>query len=221
MRQLPQVISGTRELLQNGRLEMLTASFDSDEQSLRKVIREQKISYPVIWQNRDFNRGNVDEWNIHGIPTTVLVSPQGDIVAELRAGEDFQQVLEYFIDNGERAGVVSLDGNAAKNEDGSVQLDLNIYSSQHRPVDVKVEVYRVVTDENGERRYESLNEEGRDWSFTQDFNVFADESSSITIDDFGDAQSLIVTASAIYPGTEELNGGEGVGPSFYRQIPLQ
>ena len=221
MRQLPQVISGTKELLDNGKLKMITASFDSDEQALQKVIREQKIKYPVIWHNRDFNRGNVDEWNVHGIPTTVLVSPQGDIVADLRAGEDFQQVLEYFIDNGEQAGVVSLDGNAARNEIGSVDVTLNLYSSQHRPVDVKIEVYRVVTDENGERQYESLNEEGRDYSFTQEFRMFADESSSFTIDDFGDAQSLIVMATAVYPGTEELNEGEGVGPSFYRQIPLK
>jgi hypothetical protein len=221
MRQLPQVVSGTKDLLKNERLKVITASFDSDEAALHGVIREQGIRYPVIWHNKNFNRGNVDEWNIRGIPTTVLISPQGDIVADLHAGEDFQQVLEYFIDNGEQAGVVSLDGSAVKNSDGTVEVSLNLYSSQHRPVDVKVEVYRNVTDENGERQYESLSEEGRDYSFTQSFMMFADEQYSFTISDYGEAEGLIVMATAVYPGTEHLNEGEGVGPSFYRQIPLK
>ena len=44
MRQLPQVVSGTRELIDNGRLGMITASYDRDKQALLNVIDERDIT---------------------------------------------------------------------------------------------------------------------------------------------------------------------------------
>ncbi|MCB1216842.1 hypothetical protein KDL44_05585 [bacterium] len=231
MRQLPQVVSGTRELIDNGRLKMVTASYDRDRQALLDVIKERGIRYPVIWQNNDPNRGNTPDWNIRGIPTTVLINPQGEIVADLRAGEDFQQVLEYFIDNGEALGVMDMNGSAELQEDGTVKVDLSMYSSQHTDMDVNVEVYRVVfkwDEENDpehkgrplDREYISLADEGQDYSFTQKFRWFANEDHSFVISDFGEADSLYVMASVTYPGSEELNEGEGVGVSFGRNIAL-
>ncbi len=231
MRQLPQVVSGTRELINDGRLKMITASYDRDKAPLLDVIDEHDISYPVIWQNGDANRGNVDDWNIRGIPTTVLINPQGDIVADLRAGEDFQQVLEYFIENGEAAGVIDLSGNASLQDDGSINVDLAMYSSQHRSLDIKVEAYRVVfkwdeendPDHEGrplDREYISLGEEGHDYSFTQDFKWFADETSSFSISDYGEADAIYVMAQAVYPGSEELNEGEGITVSFGSNIAI-
>lgn len=221
MRQLPQVVDGTRELIRDGRLAMITASYDRDKAPLLDVIDEYGIEYPVIWQNGDPNRGNVDQWNIRGIPTTVLINPAGEIVADLRAGEDFQQVLEYFIDNGEELGVVTLDGSSNLNDDGSVTVDMDIYSSRHRPVDVNVEVIRVSEDANGDPVYTSLSEEGHDYSFTKEFRMFGDARHSLTISDYGEGEMLIIIGQAVYPGSEELNGGEGVGPSFYSRIALQ
>ena len=231
MRQLPQVVSGTRELIDNGRLGMITASYDRDKQALLNVIDERDITYPVIWQNQDSNRGNTEDWNIRGIPTTVLINPQGTIVADLRAGEDFQQVLEYFIEHGEDLGVVDISGNAVTQDDGSVKVDLEVYSSLHRALDVKVEAYRVVykwdeeNDPNHEgrpldREYIDLAEEGHDFSFTQDFKWFADAEHSFVIDNIGEADAVYVMASVTYPGSEHLNDGEGVGVSFGRNVPL-
>lgn len=69
---------------------------DVDEKSLREFIEQNFISYPIV---RGKPASHTPFGPIYGLPTTFLISPQGEIVASRTGGvtlKDLEDSIAYF-----------------------------------------------------------------------------------------------------------------------------
>ncbi len=98
MGELPNLIAVTNPL-RGSSFEVLGVSLDYDKtmDKLRPVMREQGITYPVIYPGGGWSTPAAKEWAVGGIPDTYLLSPQGVVVATGLRGEALQPALQKFL----------------------------------------------------------------------------------------------------------------------------
>ncbi|MCB1216834.1 hypothetical protein KDL44_05545 [bacterium] len=235
MGQLPFLLDETRTLRKRDDFAVFTVAFDNPdrEKDVDKVIRDKRIPHVVVWDHREAtDLSNKADWNIKGFPTTMLINPDGIIQASIDIDEHLEENLLYFLNQDSAPPPIGLsiskqtdeEGNAVVGEDGMVQLTVDLYSPDHSDLEVLVDVMggKVSYDEENDPEHENPNyesfsyrDEGRAPDFTASFGQFGSYSQTVPLAVEDGMSYLFVVVSVKLPGTEELNGGEGLTTSSF------
>lgn len=109
-------------------------------------------------------------------------------------------------------------------DDGSVRLTIDVYSPTHEDLEVMVDVMgtKISYDdekdpEHKEPNYEPVNyrDEGRAPDFTASFSQYGSFTKDVMLTPEEGMGYLFVVVSVKIPGTEALNGGEGLTTSSF------
>lgn len=240
MGQLPHLMEQTSELKKRSDFAVFTVSFDNPDRQAEvdRVIREYGIDHTVIWDHRDTgDLSNKGDWNIKGFPTTVLINPDGVIQASMDVDEHLEENLLYFLEQDSVPPPIGLDikvetddeGKAMVNDDGNVMLNVDVYSPTHAPLEVIVDASGTIVtyDEENDPDHESpeyetidYREEGLIPELTFSFDDYGNASRQVPLKAFDNMSYIFVVVSIKLPGTDALNGGEGLSTSTFSFVRL-
>lgn len=92
----PNVLRAYNNYKQDG-LEILGVSFDDKKEAWVKAIEEDKMPWTQISVLKGFENEAADLYQIQGIPASILINPEGKIIAyDLRAEDLERKLLEIF-----------------------------------------------------------------------------------------------------------------------------
>ncbi|MCB1216844.1 TlpA family protein disulfide reductase [bacterium] len=221
--ELPNMLTETRRVAREyGNFQVFGVSLDADSTTnlLHKYIKQHKIDYPVTYDGGGWDTVQSKEWDIHSIPATFLINPQGVIVATNLRGEKLGPALDFFLGNDGDYMPIGLSSSATDNGDGSVGLSIDLFSPDHKALRYEVDYYHVKyeyaeDDPNHERRpvsseYIELDEENSEISESASFGEFGDRSFSHTIPAVEGTAMMGYTVRVMLPGTEDMFDGEGL-----------
>jgi thiol-disulfide isomerase/thioredoxin len=77
--------------------EIVGYSLDKDVESWKKGIEDLQITWPQLSDTAYWQSLPVQTYNINGIPSTVLIDPQGIIIAKDLRGEKLAQKLQELL----------------------------------------------------------------------------------------------------------------------------
>jgi len=232
MGELPNMLAETRPWRDKGKLKLFSVSLDSERTDLRmgQVIKDNGIDYPVVYDGNGWDTVQSREWGINSIPATFLLDPQGNIVAANLRGEALGPALEFFLGDDAHYSPIGLRNSDHLNDDGSVNLSIELSSASHVPLKYKVEYYHVrytwaEDDPNHERRpidseYIEPEDNENPPVMDADFGMFGDAVESYTIPAVENTQMLGYYVSVMLPGTGDLMDGEGLWVSTSGRLKL-
>lgn len=141
MGELPNLLEQTKDLRSSGRLDLFSVSLDAMETAddMNKVIREMGLDYPVLFDGNAWSSVQAVEWGIHSIPATYLIDPQGNVVAKGLRGESLRPGLDYFLNQQGPTPPIGMRAAAKKNDDGSVDVRVELDSPRRQPLKVQVD----------------------------------------------------------------------------------
>jgi thiol-disulfide isomerase/thioredoxin len=234
MNELPNLLKSTADLRRDGRLEIFSVSLDDDETSpaLGKVIRENKLSYPVVYDGGGWSAVSAKEWGINSIPATFLVDPQGNVVATNLRGEALRPALDFFLNYPGQYVPVGVRTSAAKNQDGSVALQLELSSPERKPLNYRVDYYHqrytyAADDPDHTGRpvnveYVETNADGPEEEGTMQFaSGFGEGVETLQIPAVENTQRMMYSVTVQLPGTESLLGGAGIWVTTRGRVNLE
>jgi len=130
--ELPNMIDKTKPWLKSGDLAVFSVSLDAwtTVDDLHDVIRKHRIRYPVIFDGNGWQTVQAAEWDIHSIPATFLVNPDGVIAATNLRGEKLGPALEFFLGGDTPYQPLGLRTSHTQNDDGTVEVTVAIPSAQ-------------------------------------------------------------------------------------------
>ncbi|MCH7472163.1 TlpA family protein disulfide reductase [bacterium] len=222
MGELPNLLAVTEELRKRDDFALFTASLDSERtlDGLKQTIRENGIDYPVLYDGGGWQSVPAVEWDIHSIPATFLIDPQGNIAATNLRGETLGPGLDFFLDYSGVYTPIGVRSAKTVNGDGSVVVRLELSSPQRKPLKVEVDYYHVRNvwaeddpEHEGRpaREYVRADEENPEIEFEMGFTgSFGEATYEFTIPAVDGAVSLTYNVSVMLPGTEHLLDGEGI-----------
>jgi thiol-disulfide isomerase/thioredoxin len=156
MRDLPKMLEATRPYVDSGQLKVITVNADQAEQlpEVKRVLRELRIDYPVIYDGGAYDETwgfplPAVEWDVHSFPSTFLINPHGEIVANYMWGKDLRQLLDFYLTGVRR--VMGVNGYATVHEDGtSVSVFANVMNRDHSDVNLRLSAHlsRLMWDED-------------------------------------------------------------------------
>ena len=76
--------------------EVVGVSLDSDKGALTKFLAEQKIPWPILFQDARQGSGMADYYGVTSIPTAILIN-QKEIVSLNAEGEDLTRKLAELL----------------------------------------------------------------------------------------------------------------------------
>lgn len=92
----PNVLRAYNNYKQDG-LEILGVSFDDKKEAWVKAIAEDQMPWTQISALKGFENEAAELYNIQGIPASILINPQGQIIAYDLRGDDLERkLLEIF-----------------------------------------------------------------------------------------------------------------------------
>jgi thiol-disulfide isomerase/thioredoxin len=233
MGELPNFLAETRPWRDNGTLEVFSVSLDSERTDLRmnEVIDEFGIDYPVVYDGNGWDTVQSREWGIRSIPATFLIDPQGTIIATNLRGEALGPALDFFMGGDADYSPVGLRTSNTVNEDGSVDVTIELASTSHEPLQVKVDYYHtryIWAEDDPEHENRPIDaeyiepEEGEGLpEMTVDFGMFGDAVETVTIPAVENTQVLAYYVNVLIPGSEELLDGEGLWVSDRGRLKLE
>ena len=169
-RDFPAFIKNVKPYIDRGALAVMWVSCDSPQTlpELRRMIRKQKISFPVLYDGGYSETVPLVEWCRgdtmgFGIPRLCLVNPQGVVVTESMYAEALPATLDFFMHTAQP--VIGFRAWHNKNDDGSYTFTADVVNPTREPLEVRMTYYweewlcdpsdpeRLVTDI--QRHYES------------------------------------------------------------------
>jgi hypothetical protein len=213
------------------RSDFAVLSIATDDEStvagVRKAIKDFGIKFPVLWFGPTNAPWGTHDWDVSAVPTCFLIDPQGNILFEPWVSEDFGGTMSFLLTSPPVAPY-GMEWTHEKREDDSFHLMLHVTSPTHKPLEVTVNIGKQVREYMEQKNGEWVNvdpiPEGKEPNFTgyYDLEGFKDLRQTVTFGEFGDAVLtfdvppvsncflLSFYASAMLPGTEAANGGEGI-----------
>ena len=94
--QIPE-LKAIYDRFKNKNFEMVGVSFDIDPDEWSRYIEEMKLEWPQMSDFKGYDSDAIMQYAIQGIPHTVLVSPQGTIVAKDLKGEELNNLLHRLL----------------------------------------------------------------------------------------------------------------------------
>lgn len=96
-KEMPNVVKAYAKFKEKG-FEILGVSLDSDKDRWVEAIAKDGITWPQVSDLRKWESQVVRQYNIQGIPYTVLVDKEGKILAKNLRGEDLEKKLTEVLD---------------------------------------------------------------------------------------------------------------------------
>ena len=231
--EMPNMVQETRRARkQFGNLQVFGVSLDADSTTnlLHKYIKANNVDYPVTYDGNGWDTVQSKEWGIHSIPATFLINPQGVIVATGLRGEELGPGLDFFLAQPASYVPLGLSSSAVDNGDGSVDVQLELFSPNHAPLQYEIDYYHVIfhyaeDDPNHEGRpvsrdYIEVDEENAEITSTAKFEEFGDKIFMHTIPAVDGAAQLGYSVRVLVPGTEDMFAGEGLWVSDRGSLKL-
>jgi peroxiredoxin len=232
MRELPNLLSATRDLRRQGKLALFSVSLDSPDSdaALGRVIRQAHIDYPVIYDGDGWGGVHATEWGVDSIPSTFLIDPQGNIVATNLRGAALRPALDFFLNYPGVYAPLGLNCGSRAAADGGRSLLVNLTSPERQPVHLRVSyVYETLAwaaDDPGHQRPPVKSEllarpqDGPDQELTVEFKDFCEQQVEVALPAQPAAQRLEYYVEAELPGTEKLLHGQGIWVSCRGRLNL-
>jgi hypothetical protein len=233
MGELPNMLTETRPYRRSGELALFSVSLDSwnTVDRMHDAIREHDIDYPVTFDGGGWETVQSREWGIRSIPSTWLVNPSGVIVASNLRGEALGPALDFYLNCEGSFNPAGLSTSQTLNDDGSVDVRLELYSPTHAPLTLDVDWYYTrytwaEDDPEHEQRpidREYIDEMGEepDLTATVEFEWFGDAIYEFTIPACENTHYLSYYVTVTQPGTEHLMDGEGIKISARGRLSLE
>lgn len=95
-REIPNVIK-MYKALKGKNFEIIGISLDTDEAAWKKSVKELNMSWPQASDLDGWNSKVVRRYNVQGIPRTVLINPEGKVIAIDLRGEDLTAKVKELI----------------------------------------------------------------------------------------------------------------------------
>src|SRR5438105_4790701 len=70
---------------------------DQDRSVLKRVMRDEKITWPNIWGGPPGKNEIAKQWNVRGWPTIYVLDHEGIIRYRVRAGSDFEPMVQELL----------------------------------------------------------------------------------------------------------------------------
>ncbi len=126
--QLPKVKQFYEKIKGNQRVALVGISLDHSRQALTKMVTDQAIAWPQVYDGRGFDSPNVRRYRVHGIPHMVLLDGDGNILIPDGTFLTIQQALEQRLAQAPRgaspSGIASTAGQVtARQRPGSGVAD--------------------------------------------------------------------------------------------------
>ncbi len=128
MEKLPELISASAPYRADGRLAVFSLSADRPEtlETLKTVISEQAIDFPVLLPASQQDAEHLEAWDVSAIPATFLIDPEGRIAARDVQFERVDAVLGYFL--GAERPLLSMSSDFEVKPDGSIDITADLTS---------------------------------------------------------------------------------------------
>jgi peroxiredoxin len=141
MKDLPDFLAAVAPYRERGKLAVVTVSLDDPDTlpDLRRVIRANRLDYPVLYDGGHYQSVPYVEWGVYGAPSTYLVDPQGVIAAAGLRGQPLDRVLAYFLDAPHPA--LGLRSHCRANPDGSISVFAEVTNPAHTPLSLTVDTH--------------------------------------------------------------------------------
>lgn len=99
-RENPNVVAMYNELKDRGAgFEILGVSLDTDREAWLQAIEKDGLQWPQVSDLNGWNNAVAEQYDIIGIPHTVLVDPEGKIIAHKLRGQELRDKLEELLGN--------------------------------------------------------------------------------------------------------------------------
>jgi peroxiredoxin len=223
MGELPNLLKVTNPLRkQRSDFAVFTVSLDDNDTSgdLNKVIREHKLTYPVVYDGNGWNSVQGKEWGINSIPATFLIDPAGNIVATGLRGEHLGPALDFFLNYKGDYAPVGVATNGRVNADNSVTLHVSLSNPRHTPLKVKLDYGHLkvkYADDDPEhknapvsREFVEKDEKNAEEELEVSFGEFSETVHTFTIPGVEGASRVYYDVMVLLPETEALAKGEGI-----------
>lgn len=230
IRELPNMLAETQPWRDKDKLALFSVSLDSwgTVERMHDVIREHGIDYPVLFEGDGWSTFQAQEWDIHSIPATFLVNPQGVIAATNLRGENLGEALEFFIAADPPRAPIGLRTGHTLNDDGSVDVRIELHNPDHTPLALRIDYWHTryawpEDDPEHEGRpssRETIDDAEPDVDTTVAFGDFGDTVYELSVPAVDGAQVCDYYVSVMLPGSEDLVGGEGVWLSDRGRVKL-
>ena len=233
MRELPNLLEQTVDLRETGDFALFSVSLDSWDtvDRFHKAMNEHGIDYPVLFDGNGWKTVMADEWDIHSIPATFLINPQGVIVAKGLRGESLRPGLDFFLNYDGVYAPIGLRTSSELLDDGSVAVRVELSSPAHTPLKVDLDYYhlRYIWAEDDpdhanrpvDREYIEPDEVEPEESRTVEFGEFGDTIETFIIPAVDNTHYASYYITVQVPGTEELMDGKGIWLTSDGRMKLQ
>ena len=98
--ELPNVLENYKKYHEK-RFEVIGISLDEDRDALEKFVKDQEIPWPILFEDEGESKGwgnpMAAKYGIMGIPTVILVGPEGTVVSLNARGEKLGELLEKLL----------------------------------------------------------------------------------------------------------------------------
>lgn len=222
MGELPNLLSQTQDLRLRDDFALFSVSLDYMDslEAMQKVLSEKNITYPVIFDGGGWATVQSKEWGVNSIPATYLLDPMGNIVATNLRGEKLRPALDFFLNYPGVYTPIGVRSGSKANDDGSVNVRLELSNPRHTPLKVRVDYYHVRyswADDDPEHKNRPVNAEyietdsvKPELEFEVPFGEFGDAVHEFTIPAVENTHSMGYFIEVLLPGTEVLLNGEGL-----------
>ncbi|MEG1617353.1 MAG: TlpA disulfide reductase family protein [Bacteroidales bacterium] len=95
-REMPAVVAAYDKYKEKG-FEVVGVSFDSDKQAWVDGIKNLNITWPQMSDLKGWQCAAADVYGIRSIPSTLLLDPEGKIIAKNLRGEDIEKTLAEYL----------------------------------------------------------------------------------------------------------------------------
>lgn len=229
MSELPNFLEQTQPLVDEGRLSLFSVSLDMDGQTseqLPAVIEEYGIDYPVVYDGLGWQTAAAQQWDIHSIPATFLVDPQGRIAATDLRGESLGPSLEYYLQLPADHEYISVDTELESADDGNIIFRAYFSNPAMQDLELAVDylfVKHIYAEDDTEEAGRPVdfelfetNPDAPEHTETLSFAA-ADEVFEYSIEKMADVDELYLQLTYELPGSAEAIG-EPLEVSLHEQL---
>ncbi len=152
IRELPNVAPFYDEFASD-RFEMIGVSLDTEDtyEEMLGVIADEGLHYPIIYEGGGWQTRLAVEWDIHSIPATFLINPDGIIVLKDVRGEDGLQLVRKLVEDVPDFLPPPVEVQSALAADGSeAVIDVTINDLEARKYNFQFSYYYRYEDDAGE-----------------------------------------------------------------------
>ena len=95
-REMPNVLAAYKKFASKG-FEVVGVSFDDNKEAWQNGVTQLGITWPQMSDLKGWKSQAADVYGIRSIPSTLLIDPQGKIIAKDLRGEELEKTLERYL----------------------------------------------------------------------------------------------------------------------------